>query len=391
VLATVIAWVKEHRGLVVAVAAAAAGVVVFGAVITGLGIAIQIAGYALAGLGAALAVVLSPMGLIVTAALGAAAALIYFTDVGDKAVAFLKAKFTELLGWATEVFGGIRDALAAGDIALAAQILWTSLQVAWLRGTQALYAAWVSFRAQFVQVAAAAFFGTLEIWERVQAGLATAWQNTVAFFGDVWDGFVGYFTDAWNTAIDAVAKSINYVRGLFDESFDSGAANQALDDQAAQEAADRRKAEMDRKAERDKGRDDATGQIDRDKQAALKKLADEEAAISKAATDNADEDLKAREQKLRDLQKQLREQIAQAKREAEGKQAPEGAKKPEFDPFAANQALANATKVSAVGTFNAAAVQGLQGNATTDYLRRTAQAVEETAKNTKLKTTLTFR
>jgi len=37
-----------------------------------------------------------------------------------------------------EVFGGIRDALAAGDIELAAQILWTALQLAWLQGTQAL-------------------------------------------------------------------------------------------------------------------------------------------------------------------------------------------------------------------------------------------------------------
>ena len=38
--------------------------------------------------------------------------------------------------------GGISDALAAGDIALAAEILWLSLKVIWQQGVAALNKAW---------------------------------------------------------------------------------------------------------------------------------------------------------------------------------------------------------------------------------------------------------
>ena len=223
----------------------------------------------------------------------------------------------------------------------------------------------------------------LEIWERVRAALATSWENTVSFFGDIWDGFVGYFTNVWNTAIDEIAKGINFVRGLFDDSFDSVAANTAIDDQSAQGDADGRKEEMQRKNQRDKDRDANINKIDQDKQKAIKEIQDRERALTDDAGQNAGDDIEVRLKKLEEMKKRLADQIAKANAEAEGRGTPEGAKKPEFNPFAAGQALQGATKIAAAGTFNAAAVQGLQGNTTDEYLSRTAAAVEETAKNMK--------
>ncbi len=91
------------------------------------------------------------------AALGAY--LIYTSGAGGKAVSWLGEKFNKLAEDARKAFGGIADALAAGDIGLAAQILWNTLKLWWLKGTEGLRRIWIDFKAGFVKLFAAAFYG----------------------------------------------------------------------------------------------------------------------------------------------------------------------------------------------------------------------------------------
>ncbi|MCY3019527.1 MAG: hypothetical protein NTW87_10935 [Planctomycetota bacterium] len=106
-------------------------------------------GTAFTAISAAIAAVGAPV-LIVIAALAALAVYALYASgvlesawtaavgaVGD-AASWLQDRFAELKEFATTTFKGIADALAAGDVALAARIMWLGIQVAWFKGLAAL-------------------------------------------------------------------------------------------------------------------------------------------------------------------------------------------------------------------------------------------------------------
>lgn len=155
----VVRWVRDNRELVVSIAKIAAGVALAGAalfaigsLIAGVGMAfgalvsvIGAIGTALGVIGSVLAFLVSPVGLLI-----AALALLGYwfftaTAIGQQALAFLSNAFNTLMNDALTAFQGIKDALAAGDIALAAKVLWTALKVVWLEGTTFLQTQWQSF------------------------------------------------------------------------------------------------------------------------------------------------------------------------------------------------------------------------------------------------------
>lgn len=154
-----IAWVRANRELIVTVskvaavvAAVGAGLVVVGAVISGLGAvlgaisaAVVAFGSVLAAIGAGLAFLISPIGLAIA---GLTALTVWFftaTETGRQAVGYLVDAFSQLATFVGKTFKGIKDALTAGDISLAAEVLWASLRVAWLTGTNFLRGYWESF------------------------------------------------------------------------------------------------------------------------------------------------------------------------------------------------------------------------------------------------------
>ena len=94
------------------------------AIISGVGSAIGI-------LGSMLGALLSPIGLVIAGVGALAAYLITSTDVGGQALGWLGDKFNSLKETALAAWKGIGDALAAGDIGLAAKILWLTLKLQW--------------------------------------------------------------------------------------------------------------------------------------------------------------------------------------------------------------------------------------------------------------------
>ncbi|MCC7409108.1 MAG: hypothetical protein IT442_13655, partial [Phycisphaeraceae bacterium] len=160
------AWIRQNKGLVVSafqvalgITAAGAAMVATGYAITGLGKAIGVLVTILTGVGSAmnlviagLVVLTSPIGLVIAAVTTLGATILYSSGAGGKALEWLGEQFATLKSDAVATFQGIADALAAGDIALAAKVLWLGLKMEWTRGINFLESAWLTFRGAFVSI-----------------------------------------------------------------------------------------------------------------------------------------------------------------------------------------------------------------------------------------------
>ncbi|TXH48566.1 MAG: hypothetical protein E6Q97_24475 [Desulfurellales bacterium] len=103
----------------------------------------------------------------------------------------------ELIASVTEFLGGIRDALAAGDIALAANILWAGIKVAFQAGITAIMQPWTEWKTSFQQTASEAFLGVLKIANDVWQAMRAAARAT----GD-------FLTDSFGSAVDWTAQKL---------------------------------------------------------------------------------------------------------------------------------------------------------------------------------------
>lgn len=402
VMTTVINWVKENRALVLSALAVGAGLVVAGAAVVGFGLSIKIALAAASGLQAGFSLLATGIGLlanpiVLVSALvvGLGAYLLYASGVGGAVVDFLSTKFGQLLGTAKETFGGIADALSAGDIALAANILWTGLQLAWTTGTQELQAKWSEFKAGFVQVAGAAFYGALELYESVKAALMTSWEQTVAFFGDLWDGFTDSFASAWDGVINSVAKGLLYVQSLWDDSLNYDEASAAIDEAAAQAQQERDQQAIANKQARDAQRDGNISTIDQDKQKAIADIQRREMELSEGADANAKAEIAALETKRKALQEQL---AALRKQASDQKNAGGNDTKPPnaaFDPDAIKKLMEDAERKAeqqqfkpngkSAGVFNSLAVQSLQTSQSDIEAKKQTELQQKIERNTREK------
>ncbi|MBN1123939.1 MAG: phage tail tape measure protein [Sedimentisphaerales bacterium] len=398
------AWIKQNRALVVTVLkvvavvlAGGVALMAFGGLISALGSilgglvsVITTVGVAFKVLGVILGAILSPIGLIVTAVAALGAYLIYANGMGGKAVSWLGDKFSKLAEDAKKAFGGIADALAAGDIALAAQILWNTLKLWWLKGTEGLRRIWIDFKAGFVKIFAEAFYGGLKAARKVWEWLEIGWSETTAFFANTWNGFVGFFQKTWERIKAAAQKAWNWIKSLFDDSIDLEAENKLVE-QEKQKALARIDNEQNRKiVERDEKRQVERKKIDSEAKAFYARQDEQKRLLQQAADDVAAQEQAALTKQIANLKKQRDDAIAEARRKREAGDAdtaPEKLEGPDKMIAEAKKALSGvgatlqqqAEKVTTKGTFNAAALQGLQGS-TTD---RIAKATEGTEKNTK--------
>jgi hypothetical protein len=325
---TVGAWINQNRALVVTALKVAAGVAAVGIALIAAGTVIITAAVAvkllliswgglvaaLAAAKAAMLVLLSPIALVTVGIAGIAAALIYASGVGHSALSLLSAKFAALSTVARDAWGGIVDAIAAGDLALAGRIAIAGLRLAWLEGTAEIWAAWAE----------------------LVAGLGSMWVNAVAGMQRIWTNLTTVIRSTFETVTTWVAKRINEVWGLFDSSFDASAANTILDTQ-----------NQGTQADLESGRQRELDDIDRRQGEDLAVIGDALAARTKVAEEAlaaAREELKA----LRDRAAQQREMPALA-----------GPDRSDFDlPGIAEEV---SRKLSTAGAFNLSAAFGLAG------------------------------
>jgi phage-related minor tail protein len=333
-----------------------------GAAIIGLGTALTAAGFAamglsagLAAIGAVLAAIISPIGLVVA---GLAALVAFgpqiagglssaFGAVGGRigqvansiagplrvAVKDAAIVMNDLGVTAKKTFKGISDAITAGDLSGAMDILWAGLHAGWLRGVEAL----MSYVDSFV----------------------TDFQNTFTFLaaklGEEWDLVMRGMEASWDDVEKLYRKAKNFLSTAF-----KGADAVALADIAIEKEMAGRVAERDRRYGRDRNaaaEAAVTGRFQRN---------DERSAGRRAAT-------QAAEARVDELAAKLAEKAAEVVEER-GKKTAEAL---DLDGLADS---VGGKQADVAGTFSAAAVGGMGFGQS--IAQKQLSVLEEIAQNT---------
>ncbi|MCG3179668.1 MAG: hypothetical protein BIFFINMI_02009 [Phycisphaerae bacterium] len=399
-------WVQANRSLVVTILKVAAAVAAGGVVLMGLGrilgglssmfsvfaAIVPIVSSVLGAVGGVLMWLVSPIGLVI----GAVAALgIYFaysTGQIGKATSWLAEGWNILKDDALTAFGGISDALAAGNIGLAAQVLWALLKLEWARGTGWLSNVWNRSMNFLVKVLTEAWAGLKIIAYAVWHGLEVAWIETTAFLADAWYWFVGIFMRSWESMKAWAKKAWVWIKKLFGKESESSANEAYRQIDAERDAAVRQikdetaRKRADRELARQRQREQSGREFDQTVQGIVTEQDARERAMDaeQAARERANQaDVAAAKKRLSDLAGQAKEE-----RKAKERAGPEGMKSPEEVVGKLKNALAGMgdqldlagkAKTEAHGTFNAAAILGLQAGG---HQERIAKATEKTATNT---------
>jgi len=136
-----IKWIKANKGMVIAAAATVAGVVGLGVALMGLGATAHLASIGLGVLATIISVVTSPLGILVAAIAGGAAAWFAFSESGKQAWTSLRTTVMPIIETLKAAFGGIKDAILAGEWKLAGKIAMAGLKLAILQGLSKIVSA----------------------------------------------------------------------------------------------------------------------------------------------------------------------------------------------------------------------------------------------------------
>lgn len=394
VIKSVTDWIKANKTVVVtvfkvaaAVAVGGAALIALGGILTGLGFVFGTLATIVAGVGTALGMIgsilgaiLSPIGLVITGLVSLGGYLLYISGTGQKALSWLGQQFAALRDTALAAWQGISDALAAGDLSLAARVLWLTLKMEWQKGVAWLTDKWIGFKEAFMAVATEAVYGTAKILTSAWAGMQTAWVETVAFMSKAWTMFTNSLVTGWRTAQNWIAKKFVQLMAMFDESVDAEAAMRILDEDFAREQQERDRATQQRLHDIEASREAKRQAIEEEEQGTLDVLEEERQRRHVERKRQYDADLKAAEDAAAQARREWQEALDEAARkraEVRETAAPGRAKGvddlPDFEGVAKRS-------ISVVGTFNPLAAAGL---GTGGPLERAARAGEETAKNTK--------
>lgn len=228
---------SRNQELIVSIAKGVAIVVAAGAALYGLGAALGVVSFAIG-------LVLNPF-ILIPAVIGAAVgALLSFSGILDG--------LGEIV---STTFAGVYDAIAAGDLGGAMDILWLGLWASWMRGV-------------------ANFMTTFEPWIDF---LANTFGYLSANVLTIWDGMINGLLAAWDFLESTIRQGWNYVQSFFTKGFDLDAENKKVTDEMSARARQRELSTVDRFAAADA--------------AAAARLAKDSAADYRAAADEAEADL----------------------------------------------------------------------------------------------------
>ena len=161
-------FIDNNKGIAIAVAAVVAAITIGGPILAGFGFAMMGVGSAFTAAAAVIGTILSPIGLVLTALAGATAAFVMFTDTGRWATDEIMADFGEAWETIRSIVGGISDALAAGDIGLAADIAMAGVKTAFFEATKTIRSWWIDMVKGLVNAIAVAANKAAEIWAGVR-------------------------------------------------------------------------------------------------------------------------------------------------------------------------------------------------------------------------------
>lgn len=397
IITSIINWIKENRTLIVtvfkiaaAVVAAGVALIILGGVIMGFAATLSAiitiigaVGTAIAVLGKIIAFLVSPIGLVILAVVALGAFLLHVTGVGAKALSWLGERFETLKSDAISAWQGIGDALAAGDLALAAKILWLTLKMEWKRGIHFLNGLWIKFKEFFLSIATNAVFGAAKIFNDGWAAVEVAWTETVGFLADAWSVFTNVLTKTWHSTVGFIKKAWVRLKALFKKDVDVNAEVTRINRETrqAREAADNRMLEA--VGRRDRERRERRAQIERDRAGVESTLTDMQREEHARRQREFAGDLAETEGELADARREWQEAIAEAARKRAEAEASEPERVKELQDsllLSAGLVGEEQRKIEVKGTFNALAARGLGADTLAE---RTARAAEQIVVNTK--------
>ncbi|MCC6579866.1 MAG: hypothetical protein IT440_05445 [Phycisphaeraceae bacterium] len=401
VVAQVVQWIERNRDLIVYLAKLAAIGVAAGVALMGIGYAIQGvaavfggiatiitgAGTAIGVLGTVLAALLSPVGLVIAGFVTLGAYILRATGVAGQALDWLAQQFAAIKDHAITAYQGIADALAAGDINLAAKVLWLALKLEWQRGISALESLWLGFKDFFLGIAVDAFYGAVKALAAAWHGLRAVWVETLSFLAKGWATFTAGFQSIFRKAQLKVEEGLHYLIGLFDKSYD---VDMAINIARTNEQADQQNIEQQKQQslqQSDQQRETDLARIGSDYEFQRKTLDETAQSAHDERQHLYQKQIDASMSALESARKAYRDALNEAAQKREAAQsagAPENPLDNLKDRLAGlGDTLDNIGKrtIDVRGTFNAAAIQGLAAGG--NHAERTAKATEETARNTK--------
>jgi len=213
-------FIREHKPLIVGILAIGAAIFALGVGLLTLSGIILALKFVLAGLGTLLAVITSPLLLIPVLLAALAAGALYAFDKLGSALGGIGAAFGTLKGDALAAFTGIKDALAAGDWALAAKILWLTLKMEWRRGIAWLVGLWEGFKLNVLTIAGSVYDRLLKIMAGGWNGARALWVITTNTLTNIWADFVAGILSIWNGAAGLLKKAWARLRSWFDSEAD---------------------------------------------------------------------------------------------------------------------------------------------------------------------------
>jgi TP901 family phage tail tape measure protein len=400
VITSIITFIKQNKKLVVTaakvvgiVALVAGGLLTLGAIAGTLSFAIGglvsivsvftgVLSFLIGTVGTVVSVLtasISVWWLVAAAVAAVGATFLIQSGVIGKVIDWFGAKFAQLKQFACTAFDGIKAALSSGDYALAARILWLSLQVAWQKGVSVLLGYWIGFKQAFMTATLETFYGALSIITDSWASLKSAWVSVVGFLKKFWIGFTGAIMKAWNSTFAWLAKKWLDIKGMFDDSIDVEAEKTKIDAEAAKKNA---------------GEDAAYTQIDKDSQKQKSQIEQRRQAEQEGIGQQMAEDMKEHNAQYADELSKSRQALTDARKEwqaaiSEAKNKTAETKKPESGPVkdakaklkdAGDTVAAAQGKVKVQGSFYAQAAQSLSSGTAAE---RTATATEDIKKNTR--------
>ncbi len=385
-------WIGENKQVVLTTVGIVGGLMAAGVALIGLGGAIQVVAFGFGGLATAIGTVagllgalLSPMGLVVTGVLALGAYLIHTSDLGGQALAWLGQRFQALQSTATRAFGAIGEAMAAGDLGLAARILWLTLKMEWQQGIHALNQM-TGEATQFFKTAwTETVYDTAGHLTNAWAMMESGWTQTVDFLADAWNLFTTGILKTWNTAVGFIRKAWVQLKSLFDDSIDVDAEFRQINDEVAGKNQQVQESQDSSLWAREQSRRKRLQEIEAGRAGALDELGQMRDQEHSSRQQQYEADMQASEAALQQARDEWQAAVTAAARNRkqmeEDPSAPGRGRLP--DQFAGlDQLLGEVSQKTASiqGTFSAAGVRGLGHSGPEE---RTARATEQTAKNTK--------
>jgi len=184
-------WASQNKDLLATIARVTGVIFAAGASLIALGVAMKAVAFAMGALAGAVTVaklafvafkiaawlLLTPLAAVIVAVGALGGYLVATSKAGGQALDWLGKKFTDLKNWAAAMWTGISDALAAGDISLAANIAWLGLKAAWINGIAALEMLWTEFAHGFQAVFWVAAKGVAEAMLWVAKSAQNFWTQ----------------------------------------------------------------------------------------------------------------------------------------------------------------------------------------------------------------------